>query len=107
MDRNGRASEAIPLLNRAIALRANYADPYYQLGRIAFTRMNYAEALRHLEKARQILPNQEAIRLVLGRTYQAVGRESEAKAEFAEVRRLKAAVIERDRQRLESDALMK
>ena len=31
----------------------------------------------------------------------------EAKAEFAEVRRLKAAVIERDRQRVESDQLMK
>jgi hypothetical protein len=53
------------------------------------------------------LPNQEAIRLLLGRTYQALGRDAEASAEFAEVRRLKAVVIERDRQRVESDELMK
>ena len=44
---------------------------------------------------------------LLGRTYQALGRDADAKAEFAEVRRLKAAVIERDRQRVESDELMK
>jgi Flp pilus assembly protein TadD len=106
-DRNGRTGEAIPLLRRALILRANYADPYYQLGRIAFAREDYKGALAALETARRILPNQEAIRLLLGRTYQALGREDEAKAEFAEVRRLKAAVIERDRQRVESDQLMK
>ena len=55
----------------------------------------------------EVLPDQEAIRMALGRVYQALGRAAEAKAEFAEVRRLKAAVIERDRQRVESDALMK
>jgi tetratricopeptide (TPR) repeat protein len=94
-------------LNRAITLRANYADPHYQLGRIAFNAKNYPLALKELEIAKQIIPDQEAIRLLLARTYQATGREAEAKTEFAEVRRLKAAVIERDRQRVESDALMK
>ena len=63
--------------------------------------------LAELELARKLLPDQEAIRMALGRVYQALGRAAEAKAEFAEVRRLKAAVIERDRQRVESDALMK
>jgi hypothetical protein len=63
--------------------------------------------LAELELARRLLPDQEAIRLLLGRTYQALGRDTESKAEFAEVRRLKAAVIERDRQRVESDALIK
>jgi protein O-GlcNAc transferase len=106
-DRNGRTAEAIPLLRRALELRANYADPYYQLGRIALARKDYKGALAALEQARRILPNQEAIRLLLGRTYQALGREAEATAEFAEVRRLKAAVIERDHQRVESDQLMK
>jgi cytochrome c-type biogenesis protein CcmH/NrfG len=95
------------MLQHAIALRANYPDPHYQLGRIALDHENYKVALAELEEARRILPDQEAIRLALGRTYQALGRETEAKAEFAEVRRLKAAVIERDRQRVESDELMK
>ena len=106
-DRNGRTEEGAKLLRRAITLRANYPDPHYQLGRIAMEHKDYKTALAELELARRLLPDQEAIRMALGRVYQALGRAAEAKAEFAEVRRLKAAVIERDRQRVESDALMK
>jgi Flp pilus assembly protein TadD len=106
-DRNGRTAEGVKMLRRAITLRANYPDPHYHLGRIAADRKDYKTALAELELARRLLPDQEAIRLLLGRTYQALGREAEAKAEFAEVRRLKAAAIEHDRQRVESDALMK
>jgi Flp pilus assembly protein TadD len=106
-DRNGRTAEGVKLLGRAITLRANYPDPHYHLGRIAVDRKDFKTALAELELARRLLPDQEAIRLLLGRTYQALGRTAEAQAEFAEVRRLKAAVIERDRQRVESDALMK
>jgi tetratricopeptide (TPR) repeat protein len=106
-DRNGRTPEGLKLLKRAITLRANYPDPYYQLGRIALNQQNYKSALANLEQAKRLLPDQEAIRLLLGRTYQALGRTDDAKREFAEVRRLKAAVIERDRQRVESDQLMK
>jgi Flp pilus assembly protein TadD len=105
-DRNGRTAEGVKLLRRALTLRANYPDPHYQLGRIALDRKDYTAALAELELARRLLPDQEAIRLLLGRVYQALGRPAEAQAEFAEVRRLKAAVIERDRQRVESDALM-
>ena len=106
-DRTGKSDRGIALLRRAVTLRANYPDPHYHLGRIAINRKDYKTALAELELARRLLPNQEAIRLHLGRTYQAVGRDAEAKVEFAEVRRLKAAVIERDRQRVESDELMK
>ncbi len=88
-DRNGRSDEAVKLLRRAITLRGNYADPYYQLGRIAFDKGNYRTALAQLETACHILPDQEAIRLLLGRTYQALGRDTDAKAEFAEVRLVK------------------
>jgi uncharacterized protein HemY len=97
----------VKLLRRAITLRANYPDPHYHLGRIAADHKDYRTALAELELARRLLPEQEAIRLLLGRVYQALGRESEAKAEFAEVRRLKAAVIERARQRVESDEFIK
>lgn len=106
-DRIGLTPRGIAMLNQALTLRANYADPHYQLGRIAFNARDYTTAQKELEKARQILPNQEAIRFLLGRTYQALGRAADAKAEFDEVRRLKAAVAERDRQRFESDALLK
>jgi len=106
-DRSGRTDEGVRMLRRSITLRANYPDPHYHLGRIAVGRKDYKMALAELELARRLLPNQEAIRLLLGRTYQALGRDAEASAEFAEVRRLKAVVIERDRQRVESDELMK
>lgn len=106
-DRNGRTPEGMALLRRALKLRANYPDPHYQLGRIAFEAKDYRSAVKALEEARRLLPDQEAIRLMLGRTYRAVGREAEAKVEFAEVRRLKTAVIEKSRLRVESDALMK
>jgi Flp pilus assembly protein TadD len=106
-DRNGRTVEGVKQLRRAITLRANYPDPHYHLGRIAVERKDYKTALAELELARRLLPDQEAIRLLLGRVYQALGRQDDAKAEFAEVRRLKAAVIERDRLRVESDQLMK
>ncbi len=106
LDRTGKTDEGIPFLNRSLQLRAGYADPHYQLGRIAYYRNDYPAALQELEKARKILPNHESIRLLLGRTYQALGREADAKTEFAAVRRIKEAVAERDRQRIESDALM-
>ena len=106
-DRNGRTGEGVKMLRRALTLRADYPDPHYHLGRIAFDRKDYKGAVAELEIARRLLPDQEAIRLLLGRTYQALGRTPEAKAEFAEVRKLKAAAIERDRQRIESDELIK
>ena len=105
--RNGREAEATPALRRALTLRAGYADPHYHLGRIAFDRKDYKSALAELEEARRILPDQEAIRFLLGRVYQAVGREAEAKVEFAEVRRLKAEAVDKARERVESDALLK
>lgn len=105
--RNGRVDEGLKLLRRAIALRPSYGDPHYQIGRIALDREDYKTALAELEIARRLLPQQEAVRLMLGRTYQALGRQAEAKAEFAEVRRIKAASIESARKRVEIDPLMK
>jgi Flp pilus assembly protein TadD len=106
-DRNGDSAQGKALLEASLALRANYGDPHYQLGRIYQREGNQQKALVELEKAKALLPDQEAVRLALGRTYQALGRAAEAKLEFEEVRRLKAKVVERDRLRVESDALMK
>ena len=106
-DRNGDSEKGRDYLRRALTLRTPYADPHYQLGRIAFRAKDYREALQELETAKRIIPDQEAIRLLLGRTYQALGRDAQAKIEFDEVRRLKQKVIERDRLRLDSDSLMR
>lgn len=95
--RNGREAEARKLLERALSLRANYADPHYQLAQLDFKAQRYAGALKHLEIAAKILPEQDSIRLLLARTYQALGRKADADREFAEVRRLKQQRVERDR----------
>jgi Flp pilus assembly protein TadD len=102
-DRNGRPDEGKQMLRRAIELRSNYADPHYQLGRIAHREKRYQDALRHLQAAAKILPDHEAIRFLLGRTYQALGRTDAAKVEFAEVRRLKRLTIERAQKRVASE----
>ncbi|HBY64663.1 MAG TPA: hypothetical protein DEH78_32995 [Solibacterales bacterium] len=102
-DRNGRTAEGRKLLERAAQLRAAYPDPYYQLGRISYREKHYARALGELQTAAKFLPNHESIRLLLGRTYQALGRKLEADREFALVRKLKANAIERSRKKLEGD----
>ncbi len=105
--RNGREGEAVSTLRRALTLRANYADPHYHLGRIAFDHQDYKAAIAELEEARRIVPNHEAVRFLLGQIYQAAGRDADAKIEFAVVRRLKAEAVDKARQRVEGDELMK
>jgi tetratricopeptide (TPR) repeat protein len=105
--RNGRQAEAVSTLRRALTLRANYADPHYHLGRIAFERKDYQTAIAELEAARRIVPNHEAVRFLLGQIYQAAGRTADAKIEFDAVRRLKAEAVDKARERVEGDELMK
>jgi tetratricopeptide (TPR) repeat protein len=95
-DRNGKPAEGRAFLERSLSLRAGYADPLYQLGRIDFREGKFTVALERLQRAVKILPDQEAIRLLLARTYQALGRRAEAAREFSEVRRLKEAALERN-----------
>ena len=94
-DRNGRTPQGRAMLSRALTLRAGYPDPHYQLARIDFREKQYAAALKHLQSAAKLLPEHEAIRLLLAQTYRALGRTAEANREFAEVRRLKNRRIEK------------
>jgi hypothetical protein len=48
-----------------------------------------------LDIAVKILPKQEAIHLLLARTYQALGRKADSEREFATVRQLKQETTER------------
>jgi cellulose synthase operon protein C len=105
--RNGREAEGVALLRRALTLRVGYADPHYQLGRIALERKDCKTAVPELESARSILPEHEAVRFMMGRVYQACGRETEAKAEYEVVRRLKAEGLQKAREQLQADDLMK
>jgi Flp pilus assembly protein TadD len=100
LDRGGKTEEGAALLKRSIVLRANYADPYYQLARIAHRDGRPREALEQIERAAALLPDHEAVRMLRGRVYQALGRTQEARAEFAEVRRIKDRTVARDQKQL-------
>ena len=101
--RNGRLEQGRELLRRAGGLRANYADPYYQLASLAFKEEEFGEALRLVEQANRLLPGFESIRFLKGRILQALGRPEEAKQEFEAVRRIKAETIRKAQQRVESE----
>jgi len=105
-DRAGQTFKGIDFLKRALTLRAAYPDPHYHLGRIALREKHYSEALGELQTAAGLLPENDAIRLALGRTYQALGRPADAQREFAEVRRLKAAAVRKQQQSVEAERLM-
>lgn len=80
-DRAGETEKGVGYLKRALTLRARYADPHYHLGRIALREKRYPEALGQLKAAANLLPDNDAVRLALARTYQALGRSSDANPE--------------------------
>jgi tetratricopeptide (TPR) repeat protein len=103
LDRTGKTHEGVALLRRAVTLRAGYADPYYQLARIAHRDGHIKEALADIERAAALLPEHEAVRLLRGRIYQALGRDADARIEFAAVRRIKDRNVTRDRTQLDGE----
>jgi adenylate cyclase len=88
----GRPQEAIPLLKKSMRLsplsQTHASMCLYRLGKAYHTLGQYEEALSALKKALNIRPNFWAIHLYLAATYIQLGREEEARAAAAEVRRI-------------------
>jgi Flp pilus assembly protein TadD len=82
--------EAVSLLKAALALDGSLANSHHELGRLALDHGQITEALRHLEKAAELEPNNSSIHLSLARTYRELGRESDAIEQFAIHAKLKA-----------------
>ena len=87
-------SRAVALLERAIALDASLAEPYYQLGNLALLKDKPEEGLRHLQVAARLDPNSSKIHFGLRRAYSRMGRSAEASKELDLYNRLKAAESE-------------
>lgn len=101
LDRNGDSRRARQLLARAIELRAHYPDPKYFLAKIELREGRPQAALSLLQEAVKEADEQEAIHLLLARTYQALGLNREAQAQFATVRRLQQKRIHRSGETVE------
>jgi Tfp pilus assembly protein PilF len=95
LDRNGRTARGREYLERAIALRANYPDPLYALAKIEFRDGDPKSAALLLERAVKCAPDTDFIHLLLARVYQATGQQEKAKTEFAEVRRIQSARLDK------------
>jgi TolB-like protein/Flp pilus assembly protein TadD len=88
----GRPQEAIPLLKKSMRLsplsQTHASMCLWRLGRAYRVMGQYEEALSALKKAVNIRPNFFMIHLSLAATYIHLGREEEARAAAAEVRRI-------------------
>jgi TolB-like protein/Tfp pilus assembly protein PilF len=88
----GRPQEAVPLYKKSMRLsplsQTHASMCLYRLGRTYRTMGEYEEALSALKKAANIRPNFWAIQLTLAATYIHLGREEEAHAAAAELRRI-------------------
>ncbi len=98
----GRLEEAIELGERAIRLDPHYAGRYaFDLGHAYYLLGRYEEALAALQKTLAWHPNFLPAHGLLAAVYSELGREAEARAEVAEVRRITPAFsLEGLRQRL-------
>jgi pentatricopeptide repeat protein len=86
---SGRSHEAIEYFNRAIRIDPFPSPGYYlELGYAYFLTGNYEEAVRVSKKACALTPNNEGCHRTLAAAYGMLGKDTEARAEAAELLRI-------------------
>lgn len=91
IERKIRADEAIKLLNEAIALRSDYADAHYQLGKIYNEKGETEKAIERLEAAVNSDAKKEYIHYQLSIAYRKAARREDADRELKIYQELKSA----------------
>jgi tetratricopeptide (TPR) repeat protein len=81
----GDAAKAEPWLRRAVAARPNDAEARFQLGRALLRSDNHKDALEALNAALTLDPSRRDIAGDLARTYEALGRDTEAGALYTKL----------------------
>jgi tetratricopeptide (TPR) repeat protein len=90
----GRATDAIPVLLKAVAVDPNYAAPHFNLGLAYRDTGQLPAALAELETAVRLRPDAAAAQSALGVMLQASGRSAEALQHLRESARLAPASVE-------------
>ncbi len=93
----GNLNAAERHLDSAMKLAPESPEVNAVAGKILFKQGKAAEAVKPLEFAAAKKPNDHELRYTLARVYQQLGRKEDAAREFAEVQRLKAEQLKRDR----------
>jgi tetratricopeptide (TPR) repeat protein len=78
----GRAAEAEAVTEQIRALKPGDVDVAFLLALTAYRQQDWISAQRYLEEARDATPRDPKIRLYLGRTYQELGRDTDAEREL-------------------------
>jgi len=80
--RQGRADEALPLLQQAVQAAAASARAHAELGRVLLHVGKLEAAAANLERAVQLDPGSSTSRLLLGRAYLELGRTAQAETQL-------------------------
>ena len=91
IERKIRTDEAIKLLNESIALRFDYADAHYQLGKIYNERGEIEKAIEQLEAASNSDAKKDYIHYQLSIAYRKASRKDDADRELRLYQELKSA----------------
>jgi tetratricopeptide (TPR) repeat protein len=90
-DWDDNAREAVRLLEKAIALKGDSADAYFELGCLMDRKKDYPRAAGLLEKSIQLKADDPVAHYRLARVYLQLGMKEQASAEFALHERLRRA----------------
>jgi tetratricopeptide (TPR) repeat protein len=82
-DWDDKAQEAAGLLEKAIALKGDSADAYFELGCLMDRKKDYSRAAELLEKSIQLKADDPVAHYRLARVYLQLGKKEKAAAEFA------------------------
>jgi tetratricopeptide (TPR) repeat protein len=87
--RQHQADQAIPYLERALQLKPGLQVAHQELGKALYQRREFAKAEGEFRKALANDPEGN-VHYLLGNVYKQLGRDAEARAAFAEARRIKS-----------------
>jgi len=84
--RQGRAAEALPVLQQALFASPNSATTNAETGRALLDLERAAQSLPYLEKALTLQPAEWKVRMLLGKAYLRAGRAAEGERELRKAR---------------------
>jgi tetratricopeptide (TPR) repeat protein len=97
LEQKQQIENAMTLLRAIVAVRPEYADAQYQLGKSLVDRGEVNEAIEHLEMAARAEPSRDYVRYQLSIAYRRASRNADADRELQVYRDLKASSRNRER----------
>jgi protein O-mannosyl-transferase len=98
----GNSPEAEVHLRKAVQLRPQHPQSLYQLAKLLWLKSKNPEAVPMLERAVKNQPEYREAHYLLATVYQSLGRRADAQREFAVVKKLSEAEVQKTRDLFES-----